>query len=217
MEGNKVNIILADDHSVIRQALAEVLSQINLYSVVAQACDGRELLKTLPQHSETDVVIMDMNMPVMTGIEAIAKMRENGQETPVLILSAHDGAKDVRAALHAGANGFLPKNAELDELQFAIRSVLSGKTYLSPTITTPLIVGNQKEEESENALRSLTKRESEIFKMLAEGKANRDIAKELFISVRTVDTHRTNILKKLNVKSNVELAKLAISSGMIDV
>lgn len=217
MEANKINIILADDHGIIRQALAEALEKQGRYEVVAQAKDGRDLVCEVPKHDEAHIVIMDVTMPNMNGLEALETIRENGVSTPVLILSALDKAKDVRAALSAGANGYLPKNAEFDELEFAIKSVLSGKTYLSPTITTPLIAGNEKEAEAENILSVLTKRETEICKLLAEGKANREIAKELYISIRTVDTHRTNILKKLDVKSNVDLARLAINAGLVEV
>lgn len=216
MENNKVNIILADDHGIIRQALAETLEKNGRYEILAQAKDGQCLVNELPKHNRTDLVIMDVTMPNMTGIEALQNIRENGNNIPVLILSALDTAKDVKNALHAGANGYLPKNADFDELEFAIKSVLAGKTYLSPTITTPLIAGNKKEENAENILKVLTKRETEICKLLAEGNPNRIIAKKLFISIRTVDTHRTNILKKLNVKSNVELAKLANNAGLVE-
>jgi DNA-binding NarL/FixJ family response regulator len=217
MENKKINLILADDHGVIRQALGEALEKKEHYKVVAQAKDGQELIESLEFDLGADIVIMDYSMPRLDGIEALQKIRAMGNKLPVLMLSALEGAQNVRAAIAAGANGYLPKNTDLDELEFAIKSVLSGKTYLSPSITTPLIVGNHKEDEAENSVNSLTKREKEIMQMLAEGEANRNIAKKLFISIRTVDTHRTNILKKLHVKTNVELAKIAIHAGLVEV
>ncbi len=217
MENKKINLILADDHGVVRQALGEALEKKDHYKVVAQAKDGQELIESLEFDLGADIVIMDYSMPKLDGLEALQKIRAMGNKLPVLMLSALESAQNVRAAIAAGANGYLPKNTDLDELEFAIKSVLSGKTYLSPSITTPLIVGNQKEDQAENSVNALTKREKEIMQMLAEGEANRNIAKKLFISIRTVDTHRTNILKKLHVKTNVELAKIAIHAGLVEV
>ncbi len=213
-----VNLILADDHAVIRQALSEMLESRGKYKIVAQAENGEELLKALKAQT-ADIIIMDICMPKLDGVAALQRMTDGSPTSPpVLVLSSDEGEKSVRAALRAGAKGYIPKNVSAEELVFAIESILGGKTYLSPSITAPLMMGNP---ESENLLDSqlsvLTRRELEILKHLADGKPNRDIGKMLHISTRTVDTHRTNILKKLKLKTNAELVKVAIQNGLITV
>ena len=212
-----VNLVIADDHAVLRQALCELLESRGTYTVLAQASDGEELVKLL-QEQKPDVVIMDISMPRLDGVSALDQINNNSDNPPpVLVLSANEGEKNVRAALKAGARGYLPKNAALEELEFAIESILAGKTYLSPAITAPLMSKNGGDAALDNPLSVLTKREMEILQHLADGKPNREIAKHLHISIRTVDTHRSNILKKLKVKTNAELVKLAITHGVIAV
>ena len=213
-----INLILADDHSVIRQALSEMLEAKGRYKILAQAENGEQLLKLLAQHSP-DIVVMDMCMPRMNGVAALENItaQEDGNP-PVLILSSDEGERSVRAALKAGARGYIPKNVEADELVFAIDSILDGKTYLSPSITAPLMTAGGAEGSLQDSVLSvLTKREVEILTHLADGKPNREIGKMLHISTRTVDTHRSNILKKLKVKTNAQLVKLAIQNGLIEV
>lgn len=214
-----INLILADDHSVVRQAISELLASRGNYKVLAEADDGEELLKLLKDF-HADLVIMDVSMPGLDGLSALHRMAHDlGKVPPVLILSADDQEHSVRAALKAGARGYLPKNADIAELEFAIGSVLQGKTYLSPAITTPIMTREQSASGSNGhgSLSVLTKRELEILSHLADGKTNREIGKMLHISTRTVDTHRSNILKKLKVKTNAELTKLAIANGLISV
>lgn len=211
-----VRVIVADDHKVIRQALCELLKKRNNYEVIAEASDGEELLKLL-RNTPADVVIMDVAMPKLGGLAALETMERENIQTPVLILSADDGPKNVRSVLKAGAKGFLPKNSGIDELVFAIDSVLQGRTYLSPSVTEHLVTQEGEDASRSSCLAVLTKRELEILKHLAEGKPNRVIGKMLHISKRTVDTHRSNILKKLNLSTNAELVKIAISEGLITV
>lgn len=211
-----VNLIIADDHVVLREALCELLETKGDYNIVAQASDGEELLKLMDSHSP-DLVILDVTMPKLDGLSTLERMEAGDNIPPVLVLSANEGQSKVRAALKAGAKGYLPKNAGLGELVFAIQSILSGKTYLSPTITEPFMTGAESEDGADNPLSVLTKREVEILTHLADGKPNREIGKMLHISTRTVDTHRSNILKKLKVKTNAELVKLAIGQGLITI
>lgn len=212
-----VKLIIADDHTVLRQSLCEMLAGRGKYSIVGQAADGEELLKLLESQSP-DVLILDVQMPRLDGLQALTKLKEAHKEFPVLILSADGGENNVRAALRAGANGFLPKDAKVEELEFAIYSVMNGKTYLSPSVTDNLVHGDGGGlNNPNNPLKVLTKRELEILTHLADGKPNRVIGKMLHISTRTVDTHRSNILKKLNVKTNAELVKLAIANKLITV
>ena len=212
-----INLIIADDHSVIRQALCEMLESKGKYNIIAQANDGRQLLELLQTH-QPDLVIVDVSMPKLDGVEAIKEMAlQMGDAPPVLVLSANDKEKYVRAALKAGAKGYLPKNADVEELQFAIDSILEGKTYLSPSITAPLMSGGSESAALDSPLTILTKREIEILKHLANGSPNREIGKLLHISTRTVDTHRSNILKKLKAKTNAELVKIALSHELISL
>lgn len=211
-----IRLIVADDHNVLREALCDMLETRGKYDVVAQAKDGRELLEVLKSHS-ADLVILDVAMPNLGGIEALDHMSNGHKGPPVLILSGLDGESNVRAALKAGAKGYVPKNVGLDELEFAIESILQGKTYLSPAVTGNLMAGRGVNAPLDNPLSRLTKREIEILKLLADGHPNRDIGKMLHISSRTVDTHRSNILRKLKAKTNAELVKLAIANGLITV
>lgn len=212
-----INLIIADDHVVVRQALAEMLKKRGSFNVLAEASHGGELLDLLKNH-KPDVVILDLNMPKLDGLQTLEKLGALGCAfPPVLILSAGEGERNVRAALKAGAKGYVPKNVGIEELEFAIQSILNGKTYLSPAVVAPLMNKGSGEVNLENPLSVLTKREVEILKHLADGKPNREIGKLLHISTRTVDTHRSNILKKLNLKTNAELVKIAISNGLISV
>ncbi len=218
MKGPKLmkSLVIADDHIVLRQALCEMLESRGRYKIVAQAADGQELLSLL-KGTKPDLIIMDISMPKLDGIGALEKLKEMGNTAPVLVLSADEGERKVRSALRAGARGYLPKNAGIDELEFAISSVLDGKTYLSPSVTANLMAADGPGPLAQSSLSVLSKREIEILSHLADGKPNRDIGKLLHISTRTVDTHRSNILKKLKVRTNADLVKIAIANGLITV
>jgi DNA-binding NarL/FixJ family response regulator len=209
-------IIIADDHVVLREALTEMLGNKGKYQILAQASDGEQLLELLRSHSP-DIVILDVGMPRLDGISTIERMQQAGHPAPVLVLSADEGEKRVRMALKAGAKGYIPKHAGVTELEFAIDSICNGKTYLSPSVTAPLMHDGQAELDGDNPLTKLSKRELEVLVHLADGKPNRVIGKMLHISTRTVDTHRSNILKKLMVKTNAELVKIAIGHNLISV
>ncbi len=209
-----INLVIADDHVVLRQALCELLGARGNYNIMAQAADGEELLNVLKNH-KPDLVIMDLTMPKLDGVKALEQLQGNNT-VPVLVLSANEGSNSIKAAMKAGAKGYLPKNVGIDELEFAINSLLKGQTYLSPGITSSLMKEGSADT-GVGSLGALTKREIEILTHLADGKPNREIGKILHISTRTVDTHRSNILKKLKLKTNAELVKLAITNGLISV
>lgn len=155
-------------------------------------------------------------MPKLDGVHALEQLKEKNQLPAVLVLSADEGEKNVRAALKAGAKGYVPKHAAMEELIFAINSIIEGKTYLSPSITSSLMAKGQASP-LDNPVGVLTERELEVLKHLADGKPNRVIGKLLHISTRTVDTHRSNILRKLKLKTNAELVKFSIANGIITV
>ncbi len=218
-----INLLVADDHAIMRQALCEMLQDKGEFNVMGQAENGLEVLNIL-QNKQPDIIIMDAIMPELDGIETIKAMSEKFKNSapPVLILSANDKEKFVRSVIHAGAKGFVPKNAKINELMFAISSILEGKTYLSPSVTATLFENGGNDAEgsemsSDNPLSVLTKRELEITKYLANGLSNREIGKTLHISIRTVDTHRSNILHKLNIRNNADLVRLAIANRLIEM
>ncbi|RMD87328.1 MAG: DNA-binding response regulator, partial [Candidatus Dadabacteria bacterium] len=151
-----VNLLVADDHTVLRQALCELLEKKEGFKVIAQASNGEEVLKLL-QKEQPDLIIMDIAMPELDGIEALRKMKAKGDSPPVLILTANAGEMTVRAALDAGAKGFIPKDVGEEELQFAIKSVLKGQTYLSPSITDKMIGKDSRGSNYPNPLSVLTK------------------------------------------------------------
>lgn len=212
-----INLLIADDHTVLRQALCEMLEAKNGYKIVGQASNGEEVLELL-KSTLPDIIIMDVAMPKLSGIDALKRLGEvKSNPPPVLVLSANEGEMTVRAALRAGAKGFLPKNVGAEELAFAIESILKGQTYLSPSVTSNLMSEDPTKENLSDPTAVLTKREVEILTLLAQGKPNRDIAKMLHISIRTVDTHRSNILKKLAVKTNADLVRVALTAGLISL
>lgn len=215
--GAMIKLFVADDHVVLREALCSMLSNRGNFEVVGQASDGAELLESL-KTCQPDVVILDVAMPNVDGLQALAQMKNKDWACPpVLVLSADDATSNVRAVFKAGANGFMPKNARIEELVFAIESILEGRTYVSPSITPALLSDGGVDGGPSNLSKVLTKREIEILTYLADGKPNREIGKLLHISTRTVDTHRSNILKKLKVKTNAELVKIAIQNKLITV
>ena len=211
-----INLILADDHAVIRKALGELLQNNEHLNVIAEAEDGEQLLSLLQNH-EPDIIILDMEMPKLNGFQTMTQLKEQGKNPAVLILSADEKANSIKSALSAGAKGYLPKNVKFKELLFAIESIAEGRTYLSPTITEKLMQAENNQKEAGNSLSRLTKRELEILPYLANGQSHKEISKVLNISSRTVDTHRSNILKKLEVKSNAELVKLALANDIISL
>lgn len=211
-----INLIVADDHVVMRQALSELLNSKGKYKVIAQASHGKELIE-LMKGTHADLVILDVAMPELDGLSTLQTLRDGNSVPPVLVLSADEGERNIRAALRAGAKGYLPKHAAIEELEFAIEAIVNGKTYLSPSVTSTLMTNGNSDVPLDNPQSILTKREIEILKLLADGKKNRDIGKLLHISTRTVDTHRSNILKKLKLATNAELVKFAIANGLITV
>lgn len=207
-----VKLYLVDDHLVLRQALAEALGHRGKYSVIGHTGSSNELYNQSSTF-KADVIVLDFSLPNTNGLEVLNELRRRGIDIPVLILSGDESGRAAKAALQAGAKGFLPKQAGLSEMEHAIDEIARGGTYLSPSLTANGNGAPGHEAEASSAV--LSNREREIMVLLANGKPNREIGKLLSISVRTVDTHRSNILKKLGFKTNAELVKLAIAEGWI--
>lgn len=205
-QSNCQKIIIADDHAVLREGLIALLSTQSDWKVVAEAQDGLELLEQVTSLSP-NLVILDLAMPKLGGIAAIEQLQKLNNKPAILVLSASNDKHSAIEALLAGASGFIPKSAGHHELIFALESILKGQKYISPMVCAEVLEQKQSAI-AKSKISSLSPRELEIAELLSAGSPNREIAKKLSISTRTVDTHRANILKKLGIASNVELARL---------
>lgn len=208
-----MRILIADDHVVIREALKGLLSEAG-WEVVGEAGDGFQVLSLVQEH-EPDVLVLDLAMPNLGGLEVLRRLNERERKTAVLVLSAQDDEDSVCGALEAGARGYVPKTANAEELKFALSSVGKGLTYISPSVSAVVLSGAARGEERRTPLDALTSREREIMQLLSLGKPNRLVAKTLHISPRTVDSHRAKIMKKLGVSSNAEMVQLALRYGLL--
>ncbi|HPG08437.1 MAG TPA: response regulator transcription factor [Saprospiraceae bacterium] len=212
-----IRILIADDHKIFRDGLVSLLAQEPDLQVVGQASSGQEVINQCENLPACDLVILDIHMPGMPG-EAICKwIKEKYPKLPVLVLSMHDESTYILKMLEAGASGYLLKEAGATELLQAIRTVSRGDTYysqhVSQTILHQLIRGKTQSSPERSPL---TKREIEVLRLIAEEYSNQEIADKLFISIRTVDTHRTNILEKLDLKNTAGLVRYAMKNKLID-
>lgn len=213
-----IKIMVADDHRVFREGIVSILEHNDEIEVVAQARDGKEVLEKLPE-STPDLILMDISMGTAGGIETTRLVRESYPHVRILVLSMHSESSYIVKMLEAGASGYLLKDAGSQELINAIKAVAEGHTYFSSQVSATL-VGQLLDKSRKPADRKegipLTKREKEILKLIAEEYSNPEIAEKLFISIRTVDTHRRNLLEKLGVKNTAGLVKYAIKHGLAD-
>jgi len=210
-----IKVVLVDDHKLIRQGLYSMIEKEKDITVVAQASNGREAVR-LVDELNPDVVILDINMPDLNGIDA-AKLISKNSNTKIIALSIHATRRFVTGMLHAGAVAYLVKQCAYEELANAIRAVADNKSYLSPQIHDVVVsdyAANLFKDE-DSFLSILTLREREVLQLVVEGVKSEDIAARLFVNIKTVSSHRTQIMKKLNIKSVAELTRLAISEGLI--
>jgi two-component system, NarL family, response regulator NreC len=204
-------ILLADDHQMILGGLRSLLRDLPGMEVIAEATDGHTAVRLAAELSP-DVVIMDINMPDLNGIEATRQMRgNNGGGPKVIALSAHSDERYARAMLRAGASGYVLKHAAFEELATALKLVVANQTYLSPSIAQVIVKDYVRDG---TAFSTLTAREREVLQLLAEGKATKQAAMHLKLSVKTIETHRNNIKNKLGIESTAELTKYAIREGL---
>ena len=209
-----IRIILADDHAIVRHGLNRSFQQEEDFEIIAQAEDGRTSVE-LARELSPDVIVMDIGMPDLNGIEATRQITKESPQVKVIALSMHSGRKYVTEMFKAGASGYLLKNCDFEELVDAVRIVVGGKTYISPSISDVVVqnyVNGSVEEDS--AFSVLTKREREVLQLLAEGKTTKQTALCLYISPKTVEAHRLNIMSKLDMDSIAELTKYAIQEGL---
>ena len=211
----KIRILLADDHSIIREGLSALIDKQDNMQVVATAENGRKTLQ-LAQKLEPDIIIMDISMPELNGIDAARQILAAQPKTKIIALSMHSDRRFVSEMLKVGASGYLLKDSAFEELANAINAVAKNNTYLSPEITGVIVEDYVAQiSTSENTGNpNLTPREREVLQLLAEGKSTKNIASDLKVSIKTIETHRQNIMDKLNIFSLAELTKYAIREGL---
>ncbi|MDE3087948.1 MAG: response regulator transcription factor [Chloroflexota bacterium] len=212
-----IRVILADDHHLVRQGIRALLERVDDIQVIAEAEDGQQAIE-LVQRLAPDVLVMDISMPRLNGIEAAERIRRLGVSTRVVILSMHSDETLARQALRSGACGYLLKRSVTEELILAIRAASRGEVYLSPGISKLLLdefSNRQTDAESAGLFGLLTSREREVWQLIAEGQTNPAIAKKLSVSVKTVEKHRASLMSKLKVHDVAGLTRLAIKSKLI--
>jgi len=220
----RIKILIADDHDVVRSGLRVLLQTDPEFAVVAEASDGDQAIR-LVSEKNPDVILMDISMPGLDGIEATKRILQRHPDAKVVILSVHEGEEYVHQILTAGARGYVLKNAGKKEIIHAVRAALSGEPFFSPGISRLIVdgflrrgAGPSSSEPPSRAVSDnrLTKREIEILEYIARGFTNREIAEKLFLSVRTINTHRTNIMQKLDVHDTAGLTRHAIGLGLLE-
>jgi len=215
--GKSYRIVIVEDHRILREGLRSLLSSNSEFEVVGEAEDGLEAIRCVEEY-KPDLVLMDLSMPRMDGLDAIGEVKNRCPSTKLVVLTVHKAEEYIFESLKAGADGYLLKDATYEELTLAIKNVLDGKPYLSPGISGKLVEGYL-EGRMLSSLPSkaeiLTQRERQILKLIAEGHKNKEIADFLCISIKTVEKHRANLMKKLNLHNASAITAYALEKGLI--
>ncbi|MEE8412974.1 MAG: response regulator transcription factor [Dehalococcoidales bacterium] len=214
---SKIRILIVDDHGIVRAGIRSLLEGESDIEVVGEAAGGEEAIEKAAQF-RPDLVLMDIAMPGMNGIEATKRIKMELPDTSVLVLSMHDDEEFFFPVLRAGASGYILKEAEPQELLYAIHTVHQGHVFLSPAVAKSLLEGfvATTQEPGEENYGTLTRREKQILRMAASGQTNREMAEELFLSMRTVEKYRQAVMHKLGLARREDLTKYAIRKGIID-
>jgi two-component system, NarL family, invasion response regulator UvrY len=208
-----INVLIADDHSVVRQGLKNIIKEEFSEAIIDEAITGSEALEKTREH-EFDVIVLDISMPGQNGLEILKQLRAESNNTPVLILSMHSEDQYAIRMLKAGANGYLTKDTASEELIEAIKRVLIGRKYITETLAEQLLI--DMDNPGDKPLHhKITDREFQVLCLIATGKTVSEIAAELFLSVPTISTYRARILEKMNIKNNAELTHYAIQHGIV--
>jgi len=217
---DKIKVLIADDHTIVRKGLCSLLSEENDIEVVGEAENGREAIKKVEQ-LKPDVVLMDITMPELNGMDATRQLKKRFPSIKILILSMHANNEYVFETLQAGASGYLIKRSAPTDLIKAIHVAYRGESFLSPSISKKVIENyiHQKQDSFSEpmGLDKLTEREREVLQLIAEGNPNREISQRLFISTKTVEAHRVKIQRKLQLRGTAELTKYAIVKGLVEL
>jgi len=212
----KIKVLLAEDHIIVRQGLRSILEKHPGIEVIAEAGDGREAVSAA-EKLNPDVILMDFSMPGLNGLEATRQIKQRVPRTKILILTRHANRAYLESLIKVGATGYILKKSAADELIFAIESVYQGDTYLDPAISKQVTVNDLRGIKKESWGQRLTSRQSEVLQLIAEGHPNRKIADILKISVKTVENHRTNLMQILDLNSTAELIQYSIRQGIISL
>ncbi|MCI0413678.1 response regulator transcription factor [bacterium] len=212
-----IRILIADDHALVRDGIRAMMDKTEDIDVVAEASDGLEAIEKISKH-KPNLVLLDIGMKSLNGLDAAARITREFPSIHVVILSMHANEEYVLRALRAGAVGYLLKDSKKQELLMAIHSVMQGKTYLSPQVSRHVIDNYVRSVGAEKSpLEQLTPRQQEILKLVSEGRSNKEIAQLLNVSVKTVDTHRTQLMQRLNIHDVAGLVRFAIKAGLISL
>jgi len=214
---SRIRILIADDHEVVRDGVAHSLESLDEFTLVGRANSGRQALKLAEQH-RPDLILMDVSMPDMNGIEASRQIMALLPDVKIVALTMHTAKPYVVGMLNAGAAGYILKTASFEEVLRALRTIVSGTVFLSPEITHILVeYAKNREWEAVDSLALLSAREREVLQLIAEGHTSKAISKNMNISAKTVDVHRNNLKKKLNIRTIAGLTKYAIAKGLTDL
>ena len=215
----KVRLLIADDHKIFRQGIKKLLEEEPDLQVVGEAADGRDTVKKATE-LKPDIILMDIAMANLNGLEATKQIKKVLPESKIIMLTMHKNEEYVLQSFQAGASGYILKEGAVEELVSAIRSIHQDKSFLSPTVSKTLVDAYLRKMETgktETPFDLLTDREREVLQLIAEGFTNREVAKQLFISVKTVEAHRAHIMQKLNIHDIAKLVKYAIQKGLVDL
>ena len=215
---NKLRIVLADDHTILREGLRSLLSADPNFDIIGEADDGRKAVRCVEKLGP-DLLLMDLSMPRMSGMDAISEIKKRYPETKIIALTVHKTEEYLLTTLQAGVDGYVLKDATHDELVMAIHNVMAGKRYLSPGISERVIEGYLEGKEdslSVSSWQKLSQREREVLKLIAEGYKNKEIAEDLCISLKTVEKHRANLMKKLDLHNAAGLTVYAMEKGIVN-
>jgi DNA-binding NarL/FixJ family response regulator len=211
-----IKVLLADDHGIVRAGLRRLIEDSGDMAVIAEAADGREALRAV-EKEQPDVAVIDISMPGLDGLEVIARLHVSHPQLPILVLTMHEEGQYVVRAVEAGAMGYITKQSAPEQLVNAVRKILDGSRYLTDAAAEALALRIARGNQGQTLMDSLSMRELQVLRRLAMGSTNREIAEIYGISIKTVDTYRSRLLKKLNLRNNAELSRFALQNRLIDL
>jgi two-component system response regulator NreC len=215
--GPKKQVLIVEDHTILREGLRSLLSTHPDFEIIGEAMDGREAVRIV-EKLQPDIVLMDLSMPRLDGIDAMREIKTHNPKIKILTLTVHKTEEYILASLEAGADGYILKDATHAELIKAMQVVLQGDRYLCPAISGQIIEGylqKRKIDKAQSVYETLTPREREVLKLIGEGYKNKEIAEQLFISIKTVEKHRSNLMEKLQLHNSAAVTSYALKKGLI--
>lgn len=210
-----IKVLLADDHQIVRAGLCRVIDESGDICVVAEAADGREAIRKVKEN-QPDVAVIDISMPGLDGLDVIVRLQSEFPDLPVLVLTMHEEEQYVIRTIEAGARGYLTKQSAPEQLVNAIRRIYAGMRYITPEAAEALALHVASGRQGTSPVDALSRRELQVLRGLALGKTNREIAEDFHISIKTVDTYRSRLLKKLNLRNNADVSRFAIQNHLIE-